>query len=112
MHEKRKLPRKQAPDKVSVYDCTTGTTIGQVVNMTTGGMLLLSEGPIHAERIFQLRISLPKSIEGTNVLEFGAESLWESPALDETNYWTGLQIIDISESAARILGVLIADWRS
>ena len=111
MHEKRKLPRKWAPDKVTVYDRTTGTAVGQVVNMTTSGVLLLSDGPIHAERVFQLRISLPESIGDGDALEFGAESLWESPAMDENNYWTGLQIIDISESARRVLERLIADWR-
>jgi hypothetical protein len=112
MHEKRKLPRKQAPDKITVYDRATETAIGQVVNMTRGGVLLLSDSPIPADRVFQLRISLPEPIEGTDLLEFGAESLWESPAMDENNYWTGLQIIDISESDSRILEILIEDWRS
>ena len=110
MHEQRRQPRKNAPDRIVVYDRATGSAIGQVVNMTTVGMLLLSDNPIPAERVFQLRISLPASEEGAESLEFGAESLWQSPAMDENNYWTGFQIIDISESDIRIIETLIADW--
>ena len=110
MHEKRRQPRLQAPDRLTVYDRATETAIGHVVNMTTEGMLLLSDNPISTDRVLQLRISLPEPVMGRDSLEFGAESLWESPAMDENNYWTGLQIIDISESDTGILEILIADW--
>ena len=110
MHEKRKLPRKRAPGRVTVYDRTTDTAIGHVVNMSIGGMLLISDTPIPADRVFQLRIALPKPVAGVDAVDFGAESLWESPAMDENNFWTGLQIIDISESDSRILETLIEEW--
>ena len=110
MQEKRKAPRKKAPEKVTVYDRATENAVGQVVNMSTGGMLLLSDNPIPVDRIFEFRISLPEAIEGADSLNFGAESLWGSPAMDENYYWTGFQIIDISEADGRILETLIEDW--
>ena len=30
--------------------------------------------------------------------------------MDENNFWTGLQIIDISDSDSRILETLIEEW--
>ncbi len=112
MNEKRKVPRKKAPEKVTVYDRATESVLGQVVNMSTGGMLLLSDNPIPVDSVFRFRIALPEPIEGADALMFGAESLWGSPAMDENCYWTGFQIIDISESHSRILDILIKDWRS
>ena len=110
MHEKRKVPRKRAPEKITVYDQATENAIGQVVNLSTGGMLLISDHPIPVESVFQFRVALPGPIEGAVSLNFGAESLWDSPAMDENYYWTGFQIIDISESDSRILEILIEDW--
>ena len=110
MHEKRKSPRKPAPDRVTVYDRNTDTAFGQVVNMSIGGMLLISDKPIPTDRVFQLRISLPNPINGVDYVNFGAESLWASPAMDENNFWTGLQIIDVSDTDSRILAILIEDW--
>ena len=112
MNEKRKAPRKKAPEKVTVYDQATDNAVGQVVNMSTGGVLLLSDSPIPVDSVFQFRVELPESIEDTDSLNFGVESLWGSPAMDENYYWTGFQIIDISESDSRILEILIKDWRS
>ncbi len=112
MHEKRRVPRKRAPEKVTVYDQATENAVGQVVNMSTGGMLLLSDKPIPVDSVYQFRIALPEPIDGADSLYFGAESLWGSPAMDENYYWTGFQIIDIAESDSRILEILIKDWRS
>ncbi len=112
MHDKRKTPRKKAPEKVTVYDRATDNAVGQVVNMSTGGLLLLSDSPIPVDNVYQFRIMLPDFIDGTDSLNFGVESLWGSPAMDENYYWTGFQIIDISESDSRILEILIKDWRS
>ena len=110
MTEKRKLPRKKAPDSVRVYDRATNTAIGQVVNISIGGMLLISDEPIPTDRVFQLRLSLPEPILGKDSVMFGAESLWASPAMVEDYFWTGLQIIDISEADSRILEMLIEAW--
>ncbi len=110
MNEKRKAPRKKAPEKITVYDQATENAIGQVVNMSTRGMLLISDHPLPVDGVFQFRIALPEPIAGADSLDFGAESLWGSPAMDENYFWTGFQIIDISESDSRILETLIEDW--
>jgi hypothetical protein len=112
MPEKRKHPRTKAPFRVTVYDRSTDTAIGQVVNISIGGLMLISDRPIPADQVFQLRISLPEPIAEADSVEFGAESLWKSPAMVDDYFWTGFQIIDISESDSRILEALIQAWGS
>lgn len=112
MHEKRKLLRKKAPERIEIYDRTTEGCLGQVVNMTTSGLLLLSDRPVPINTVFQLRLLIPETIEGMDAVDFGAESLWESPAQDENKHWTGLQIIDLSAQNTRIIDILIRDWGS
>ena len=73
-------------------------------------MPLISDKPIPTDRVFQLRMSLPKPIAGVDCVNFGVESLWASPAMDENYFWTGVQIIDISDTDSRILATLIEDW--
>lgn len=112
MQDKRSQVRKKANDIVEVFDRSTDLCVGKIVNLTTDGMMLISDAPIPINTIFQLRISFPELIEGVDFIDCGAETLWYSPTNDESTFWTGFQIIDIAEKDAGIIDKVIERWES
>jgi hypothetical protein len=109
--ERRKLPRKKANEHLSIVDTNTGKSLGQVVNITTEGFMLVSQAPIPVKAVFQLLMELENPVNGQNQVAFGAESLWASAEGNEGGYnWTGFHIIDISKEAYHCIDSLIEDW--
>lgn len=110
MFERRRRSRKKAQLLIDVLDQDSGRRIGCVVNLSAEGMMLFSESEIPVAAIFQFRLVLEDPVDGREGVKCGAESLWSSPANSENSYWTGFQIIDISDEDSRFLNTLISDW--
>ena len=91
MSNRRRLERKRPDQLITVYDVTTGDNLGRLANITTDGIMLVS----------QRRISVGDDpMNGVDRVDFGAESLWTMAADEQEDYhWTGFQIIDISNES-------------
>ena len=94
---------------MTVIDLDTDQTIGRLLNITTDGLMLLSVIPIELEKLYRFEINLSSAIDGHSVLRLGADSLWSNPLNDDKNFWTGFQIIDISEQNKKIIQHLVDD---
>ncbi|MBL3526541.1 MAG: PilZ domain-containing protein [gamma proteobacterium endosymbiont of Lamellibrachia anaximandri] len=112
MVEHRILPRKIANEVLEVLDQITATYMGQVVNITVEGFMLLSANPIKTGSIYQLDMRLPYLVKGHSKISFGAEALWCSEAAQPDTYWTGFRIIDISDEVTTVIDTMIMDWAS
>jgi len=100
MKNRRRLERKRPNQLISVYDVTTGDNLGRLANITTDGIMLVSQKRISVGGVFQLQMVLDDPVNGVDSVGFGAESLWTSAADEEEDYhWTGFQIIDISSES-------------
>ena len=110
MSNKRKLARKIANIVLEISDHNTGSHMGQVVNITTEGLLLISIEPIAVDGIFQMDMHTGESIDGVESINFGATALWSSPARQAGSYWTGFHIIDISPETSSIIEQIIKSW--
>lgn len=109
MHENRSSPRKQLNEHIDVLDINSEKPLGTLVNISTGGFMLFSNNPLDTNRLFQVRLLIPESVVG-ETLELGAESLWCSDASDSGGYWTGFQIIDISDRGIELTKQLLDNW--
>ncbi len=109
MSNKRKQIRKVANIVLETSDHHTGVSLGQVVNITTEGLLLISREPIAIDTVFQMDVHLTNPI-GT--LSFGATALWSSPARQEGSFWTGFHIIDISQEVLKAIEEMVEDWQA
>ncbi len=107
-NEQRKLTRVSIPDHPQVYDAHSGAAIGQLVNLSIEGLMIMSPNAVQPGTLLQLRIPLQCNNEVVEVL-LGAESLW----CDETDTsgvcWTGLHIIDIAPEHHDIISSLVYD---
>ena len=104
----RKNPRVEIPAQVSVRDTHSNNVIGQLVNLSIDGLMLMGSSCVSPGTVFQLNIPLT---DGDRVLELslGVECLWCQDANDSGSYWSGFHIIDISPEQRDILIELVGD---
>ena len=113
MQENRVSPRKRVNEKIQIRDLNTGELIGNLVNISAGGLMLLSEVPLSPNRLFQFSMAFPTPINGIPVVEFGAECLWVQDDTETSGpCWAGFQIIDISDLGTSLLEQLMNEWTS
>jgi hypothetical protein len=110
MIEKRKSIRKVADEVLEVSDKITGSLIGQVVNISADGLMLLSHEPIVTGSIYQLEMKIPNANGARNPITFGAEAVWTTEASQPETFWTGFRIIDISSESELSIDQLTLEW--
>lgn len=110
MQEKRTSPRKQLEKTIEIIDINAGEAMGTLANISLGGFMLISKSETPLNQLYQLRIHFPSPIDGETGIDVGAESLWCNDATGPGSYWTGFQIIDISDQGTRLIERLIENW--
>ena len=99
VQEHRGHQRIKVSEIIKVVDRQTGNTVGQLVNISADGLMLLSPEPVPENSIFQL--SLEFAADSANTADgpvmIGVESLWCNSSSDQSQHWVGFCIIDISE---------------
>jgi len=110
MHQRRQYERSQSPQFLPVIDRYSDQSIGMLADLSPGGLLIMVDEPISVHRVFQLQIKLPESVNGSGVLEFGAESVWVESSDQMGVCWVGLQIIDISDYYKSVVEELVEIW--
>ncbi len=105
--EKRKAKREQSIYYLQVMDRGGVKTIGRLVDLTTGGMMVVSEGPLVQQQSYHLQIALPREIAGATEIQFEAQCRWCRPAANTDYFDAGLQVLDISMADLSRLELLI-----
>ena len=112
---RRKHPRHNLRDAVRVIDKASGESIGTVANLSMEGLMLVNSEPLHADRIYQLCLTIAENViadsDGrAHDVQLGVDCLWSSPAQSTSTsaYWSGCQIIDISEADFELIKKLIS----
>lgn len=105
---RRRQRRRTVTAPVNIYNKDTGEMLGRLVNITTEGLMLVNTRPLAADRLYQAVIELPEPVNEVTRLELGIDSLWTSPANPDADmFWSGCQIIDISDEMLGTLKVVI-----
>ncbi|MET0065207.1 MAG: PilZ domain-containing protein [Candidatus Thiodiazotropha sp.] len=111
MQEKRHAPRKPADQILDVCDQITGNQVGRVVNISAEGFMLLSEEPMVAGSVYQLKLTDPES-QDKQPIKFGAEAVWCTEATQPNSYWSGFHIIDIENEDVLSIDQMVLNWYS
>ena len=103
----RRQERKKLSQPIHIHDVINDSNFGELVNVTTEGMMIMTKQAYKPSSIFQLELTLPMVLEDSDKLQLGADCLWCSDAQLPGRYWCGFYIIDISELALKQLEQLI-----
>jgi hypothetical protein len=106
LKEKRKIKRRYLLYYMRVYD-ETRQQIGNLVDLTPKGAMLVSEHPLPIKTNYQLKLELSEDVADKPYLEFNARSLWCRPDVDPHFYNTGFRILDLSPDDVKIVNRII-----
>ena len=109
MTDNRTNDRKTTDSKIVVVDLDSGENIGSLLNISISGLMLLSQSPIELDKLYRLEIQLTSKVNGKSVLQVGADALWNNALNGDQYFWTGFQIIDISENDLTIIRQFLVD---
>jgi hypothetical protein len=110
MEERRRLKRKYLAFFTRVFDRTSGELVGHLADLSSGGMMVISEEPIHIEQDLELRMDLAGPFFDKEHLDYSARSRWCLPDINP-NFWnTGFMITDIAEEDRQTLERIIEEF--
>jgi hypothetical protein len=97
--ERRKLARRNFTYYMRVLEETSGTLIGQILDISTGGFKLESAKPLPVGQTIKLRIDQTAEISPKSYISFSARTTWCQPDLyDPTIYNVGFQLLNMTPS--------------
>ena len=97
--DNRGQTRIEVSEVIQVTDRQTGATIGQLVNISEEGLMLLGPEPVPENSIYQLSLVFAADSDSASdgPIMIGVESLWCHSSSDRTQHWSGFYIIDVSD---------------
>ena len=101
MPERRKIQRQYLMYYSRVYD--GDLLLGHLVDITSQGIMVMSEKPILTGLVFRLKMELSSDIAEQTFLEFTAKSLWCQPDIDPDFYDAGFELVDVLPSDVEII---------
>ena len=111
MDERRLLKRRHLLYYLSVEDTDTGVLLGHLVNVTAGGIMLMSLEPIPTGRVFQLRMTIPAGAEGARqTLVFQAKSVRSGKDVNPDFFDTGFHMVSLTPTQLGLMETLIDDY--
>ena len=110
MDERRKFDRKLLTYFSRVIDRKTGALLGYLVDMTTGGVMIVGDYPLKVNTDFELRIDLPDGYTDKERLDIEARAVWCLQDPDPELFRTGLKLIQVSPEEFQMLVKIISDY--
>lgn len=109
-HTERKHVRHEFQSPIPVINAVDGESLGALVNITIEGMMIMANQPLESNRIYQVTLQLPNSINDNETIELGLDCLWTRGDEQYGRYWAGFQIIDASQTAVKMIEYLIREY--
>jgi hypothetical protein len=108
MEERRRETRKFLTYFSRVLDRNSGILLGYLIDMTTGGALLIGNVRLEPNTYLNLRLDLPEDFYPQQELEMDARAVWCRPDSDPELYRTGLQLVNVKPKDLVILQRLLS----
>ena len=111
MDDRRNLERKDFSYYMRLIDNDSQDLVGHLVDISSGGIKLDSQGPIPINKDFHLRMDLTSEIADKPAMIFVARSKWcEVDPLDPFIYNVGFQLINVAPADLDIIKRMMAKY--
>ena len=107
MKDRRKTKRRYLLYYMRVYDTDTREHIGNLVDITAKGMMIVNPRPLIEGKTYHLRLELSGEVSQKPHMDFSAVSIWCKPDIDPSLFNTGFEIVEIGAEDARIIKRII-----
>lgn len=110
MDERRKFRRRDLLFYSRVYDAQRGTMVGNLLNITPQGAMVLTDKPLEEKTDLFLWIELPEGLADKSRFEVRAVSLWCKPDINPEFYDVGFEFTEIKPEDVLIIQRLIEQY--
>ena len=108
--DKRKILRRHLVFYLRVFDGMSSRILGQLVNVSPRGVMLISDRPIQENQEYRLRMRLPHEIAGRSELTFEASCRWCTQDSNPDFFIAGFYMQALPEDVEKDLQSLINDF--
>lgn len=105
----RKVDRRHLIYYLRVFNQSDNQLLGNLVDISTRGIMIVSDRAIEPDQRFHLKMVLPETLEGSREVEFEAESRWCQNDANKDFFDTGFELIDPNNSFLEAVDKLIDD---
>lgn len=106
----RTLKRRHLIYYLRVFERSSGEPVGHLVDVTTRGMMLISEDPLPTETEFDLYMDLPPGLFESETWAVSARSIWSRPDINPAFWDTGLQFIGFTRYDELVVSDLVKHY--
>lgn len=101
MKERRRYKRTNLIYYLAVFDRNTDNLIGYLANISSGGVMILSEEPLEINTVYKLKIELLSVLHKSKQIELDAKCVRREPDsnMDFYNYGFEFLKIDLGDIA-------------
>lgn len=96
MAEKRSSERKLISQLLQVTDRQREEVIGNLVNLSPAGLMLITSNPVAEDSLASLTLELPQAVDGRTRVDLEARCVWCRPSTSGDDYGAGFQIEQIA----------------
>ncbi len=95
MVEKRKIKRRHLIYYLKVLETKTNEVLGYLVDITTQGIMIMSEEPIEVDKTFHLKMLVQSEMSNKEYLQFDATSKWCRKSINSDFYDSGFELLNM-----------------
>lgn len=108
--EQRKLKRRNFILNIEVFDRNSDKLMGDLGDITSEGIMVVSEDPIAENKTFELIIRLPEEAEEQLEIVFDAQSIRCQKTIHKAIYITGFLVKSLDEENKRKIEYFIEEY--
>jgi hypothetical protein len=108
--ERRSIARRHLIYYLRTWDMTNNRLLGHVVDINTGGFMLISEEPIAAGSEYRLEVRLPNPQGDLQAMRFRAICRWNNNNINKPFFDSGFEIQQKDSDAIHTIQQMINDY--
>ena len=106
----RRYERRHLVFYLRVFDGMSDRVIGHIADISSAGLMLISDKPVEVNENYRLRLKLPAELGEKEEILINATSRWCKPDLNPDFYITGFQLYDLSKELEAHLQKLVEEF--
>ncbi len=108
--DRRSIKRRHLIYYLRVWDLKTDQLLGHIVDINTGGFMLISEKPIEPDQTFGLELHWNAPDDSEIRIQFQAISRWSSNDINQAFFDTGFELIGQVEDVLKPIREMIEEY--
>ncbi len=110
MTENRTVERRQLVFYLRVFDLHSREIIGHLTDISTAGLMLVSEREIKKDAVYDVRLILPKEVSGRTELQLKIKCAWCRPDPLPEFHVAGFAFVEIDLEQKKLIDALNAEF--